>query len=143
MALPAIPNKNVQIRRYPIASGETPEEGGLVYLVAGEITVCGADPALIAGIYMSVLTADMDFDPYEGDGLVALAYSGSTFLMSGTSNPTAANIGEDYGVSYDANERVQVDITDTTAVRVNVEAIDTTRNLFEVSFLSANRQLEN
>jgi len=143
MALPAVPNKNTQIRRYPIASGETPEEGGLVYLVAGEITVCGADPSLIAGFYMSILTADMDFDPYEGDGLIALAYSGSTFLLSGSSNPAAANIGEDYGVAYDGNEVAYVDLTDTTNVVFNVEAIDTTRQLFEVSVLSSVRQLEN
>ena len=139
--LPPTPNKNRQLRRYGLASAETPVDGGIVLLVAGLITVAGADPAVILGFATAVEPASLTFDPYDGDVLVWVAYPGSTFWLAGTSNPVEANIGVQYGLNV-VTEVAQVDITDTTAKRIVVEDIDTDWNLFEVSILAANRQLQ-
>ena len=139
--LPLTPNKNRQLRRYALASAETPVDGGIVLLVAGEVTVAGADPAVILGFATAVEPSSLTFDPYDGDVLVWVAYPGSTFWMKGTSNPVLANIGVQYGITV-VTEVAQIDITDTTNKRLVVEDIDTDWNLFEVSVLAANRQLQ-
>ena len=139
--LPLTPNKNRELRRYALASGETPVDGGIVLLVAGEVTVAGADPAVVLGFATAVEPASLTFDPYDGDVLVWVAYPGSTFWMKGTSNPVLANIGVQYGITVDT-EVAQVDITDVVNTRLVVEDIDTDWNLFEVSVLAANRQLQ-
>ena len=139
--LPLTPNKNRQLRRYALASAETPVDGGIVLMVAGEVTVAGADPAVILGFATAVEPASLTFDPYDGDVLVWVAYPGSTFWMVGTSNPVLANIGVQYGITVDT-EVAQVDITDVVNTRLVVEDIDTDWNLFEVSVLAANRQLQ-
>ena len=139
--LPLTPNKNRQLRRYALASAETPVDGGIVLMVAGEVTVAGADPAVILGFATAVEPASLTFDPYDGDVLVWVAYPGSTFWMVGTSNPVLANIGVQYGITVDT-EVAQVDITDVVNTRLVVEDIDTDWNLFEVSVLAAHRQLQ-
>lgn len=143
MALPLTPNKNRQLRRYTMKANETPVEGGiaLVEIASGTVVVAGADPALIAGFFTSPDPASLSFDPYPGDVLIWLAYPGSTFWMEGTSAPVAANVGNKYGIGV-SSEVAIVDITDTTALRLLVEDIDTDWNLFEVSVLAANRQLQ-
>ena len=140
--LPPTPNKNRQLRRYALASAETPVDGGVVLLVAGEVTVAGVNPALILGFAVARDPTAMTFDPYGGDVMVWVAYPGSTFWMKGTSNPVAANIGVAFGINSDQVEVAQVDITDVTTTRLLVEDIDTDWNMFEVSVLAANRQLQ-
>lgn len=135
------PNKNRQLRRYPMTAGQTPVEGEGVFLVVGAATVVGADPAVILGFATAVEGASLTFDPYDGDLLIWVAYPGSTFWMTGSSNPVAANIGVQYGIGATAGV-AEVDITDTVATRLVVEDIDTDWNLFEVSILAANRQLQ-
>ena len=143
MALPLTPNKQREIRRYPLKSGETPVEGGiaLIEIASGTVVVAGADPALIAGFFTSPDPATLSFDPYSPDVLIWLAYPGSTFWMEGTSNPVQANVGNKFGIGVSVEVAI-VDITDTVNTRLLVEDIDTDLNLFEVSVLAANRQLQ-
>lgn len=142
MALPCTPNKNRQLRRYTMKVGETPVEGGIVLLDgSGLATVAGADPALIAGFFSSPDPASLSFDPYPLDVLIWLAYPGSTFWMEGSSNPVVADIGVKYDIGV-STEVAIVNKASVAAVRVFVEDIDTDWNLFEVSVLATNRQLQ-
>jgi hypothetical protein len=42
--------KRTEVRRAPIASGQTYKAGELVVLSSNELVVCGADPVLVSGI---------------------------------------------------------------------------------------------
>jgi len=141
--LPAIPNEGRIVRRYPLASGETPLEGGAVYLVTGEITVCGADPATILGFAAHDYPGALEIDPYNGDMLVYVAGPDSTFWMQASTTPTDYSyVGTAYGVAHEATTEVTyVDITDTTNTCVTVEDVDLTRGLVLVSILDSVRQL--
>lgn len=139
--LPGTPNKNRQLRRYGLTASQTPVDGEGVLLVSGLISVVGADPALILGFATAVEPDSLTFDPYDGDVLVWVAYPGSTFWLKGTSNPVVANVGAKFGITADTGV-AQVDITDTVNTRLLVEDIDTDWNMFEVSILAANRQLQ-
>lgn len=139
--LPPTPNKNRQLRRYQLTASETPVDGGIVLLASGKVSVAGADPAAVLGFATAVEPSSLTFDPYNGEVLVWVAYPGSTFWMKGTSNPTVANIGVQYGITV-VSEVAQVDITDTTNLVLVVEDIDTDWNMFEVSVLASVRQLQ-
>lgn len=139
--LPGTPNKNRQLRQYALASAETPVDGQGVFLVAGEVTVVGTDPATVLGFATAVEPSSLGFDPYAGEVLVWVAYPGSTFWLKGTSAPVVANIGVQYGITA-VSDVAQVDITDTTNLVVVVEDIDTDWNMFEVSILASVRQLQ-
>lgn len=140
--LPAVPNEGRIVRRYPLASGQTPVEGAAVYLVSGEITVCGADPSSVAGFAAHNDPTALALDPYGGDMLIYVAGPDSTFWLSGSTTPTAAHVGNAYGVAHDGTTEVTyVDITETTNTVVTVEDVDLTRNLFLVSILASVRQL--
>ena len=137
-----IPNKNPQIRKYPLKSGQTTVEGDAVYLDAsGDIVICGGDPATILGFQAHDYNANLEVDIYSGEVLVYVAAPGSTFWMEGTSNPSQNNEGQKYGI-ITTSGGVKVDLTDTTNTRLFVESVDTTRNLFEVSILPGNAQLQ-
>lgn len=143
--LPAIPDEGRTVRRYPLASGQSPLEGAAVYLVTGEVTVCGADPSSVVGFMAhdspgSVLA----IDPYNGDVLVYVAKPGSTFWMSVSTAPTDLSaIGSSFGVAHEATTEVTyVDLTETTTnLVVQVEDVDLLRGLFKVTILDAVRQL--
>lgn len=143
--IPAIPDEGRCIRRYPLASGESPLEGAAVYLVTGEVTVCGDDPATVLGFMAHDSPGSaLAIDPYNGDVLVYVAKPGSTFWMSGSSDPTDLSaIGASYGVAHEATTEVTyVDLTETTTnLVVQVEDVDLSRLLYKVSILEAVRQL--
>ena len=114
MTLAAIPNKNIQIRRYPLKSAQTTVQGDGVYLdTNGDVLICGADPATIAGFQMHDYNSNLDVDIYSSEVLVALAYSGSTFILEATSAPTNANEGIAYGGVFTSGANT-IDLTDTT-----------------------------
>lgn len=127
------------VARYPLAASQTFNAGALVVLDASEdVTECGADPASILG----VATVPAEHVIESGYIEVYVADNVTVFAMKGTSNPAKANINQSYGVVKDGtSNRWEVDLTDTTNTRVKVVDIDTTRNLFFVTFLVANRQL--
>lgn len=145
MALPAIPNKGRRIRRFPLAAAQTYVEGAPVLLDgAGAVAETGADPAVILGFaaHGAVLT----FDPDPGFVLVYVAYPDSTFLMEGTRDPLAADVGDLRELGVDGNGVAQVDLTAQIANRFKIEDIylkpGQTVGLYEVSVLAANRQFQ-
>jgi len=148
LALAAVPNRNVLIKSFPMKTNEAVKEGSAVVLDAnGEVTVCGADPALIAGFALhgagSGTSAVLEIDIYSGDILVALAYPGSTFWLGASAQLAVDDVGVEYGIVADASGPWVVDLTETTNTRVRIEQIDLTRysqGLAEVSVLTANRQ---
>ncbi len=114
--------------------------GGIVELdgTPEVVAAIGTDPTPILGIALQ----PGNVDPFPTKILVALADSEKArFWFSGSSDPVAANIGEDYGVIEDSDGIWTLDITETTNVRLFVHNIDLERNLFLVSVLEADRQL--
>ena len=122
------------------AAGQTYKKGELVYLVAGELTICGADPALIAGIALTDASGTQataaSFEPIYPNDEVEM-YANTTI--------TTAMHGVGYGVAVGSNIW-KVDISDTTNKRVVVKrllkdglgALDTSK--FVVTFDPDNLQ---
>lgn len=125
-------------KRFPLATGETFYAGDLVVLDgAGDVAeVAGADPTPILG-----MAAEDAADVVEsGYVVVYVADNDTIFAMEGTSAPTEANIGEDYGV-VESSGVYLVDVTDTVNTRVMVVGVDVDRELYFVRFLVAHRDL--
>lgn len=142
MAQTAIPNKNVQLRQYPLKTSQTTVLGDAVYLdTNGDVLICGADPATILGFQMMDYNANLEVDVYSDHVIVACAMPGSTFWLPGTSTFTQANEGQQYGI-VTTTGAVTVDLTDTSNVVFVVERVDLTRNLAEVSILPSIAQLQ-
>ncbi len=97
------------------------EKGGLVYVNAGYLTICGGDPALIYGV------AIRSGQNGASDG----TYSTEVYMLDpdslyiGKSNTTTAltQVGVAYGVVLSGTEWL-VDISDTQNTRVRVIALD-------------------
>ena len=141
MALPAIQNKGQRTRAFPLASGETYVEGAPVLLNAsGEIAEAGADPAVILGFAAEPAVA-ANLAP-AATRLVYVAYPDSTFWVEGTAVPVAADVGDQYELGVDANGVARLDKTAQVANRFTIEAVDLTRNLYEVSIIGVNRQFQ-
>lgn len=126
-------------RRLTTAAGQTFGLGALVVLDgSGNVTECGADPALIYGMALEPAGKD----PEGTYTIVAVAYEGQKFWLECTSNPTiAANQSQSYGVVKDADGIWVVDLTDTTNKRVFVHQVDEDTHRVLVSVLAANRQV--
>ena len=142
--IPAIADEGRTVRRYPLASAQTPLEGAAVYLVTGEVTICAADPATVLGFMLCDYSAVLEIDPYNGDAMVLVAKPGSTFWMTASTTPTDLSaIGSSYGVAHEATTEVTyVDLTETaTNLVVQVEDVDLIRGMLKVSILEAVRQL--
>lgn len=141
-----IPNMGTKIKEYDLKTSSTFKVGAVVILDTNEIATAAADPvAAIMGIAVSDAAGIADSN-YGGGGtrdfdttkiLVAIGGSGRTFLMEGDNAPVKANIGVDYAVAVDSDGVWYVDGTDETNVCVNVIAIDTDRDLYEVTFLTS------
>jgi hypothetical protein len=140
--VPAIPNQGREIREYILDAVAAFREGAATVLVGGELEECGVDPALIMGFALHAAGAD----PLTDRCLVAKATDKATFFLEGNRAPLATDVGVEYGISKDADGDWFVDTAKNAgvagaALRVIVEDVDTTRNLYEVRVLAANRQL--
>lgn len=145
MALPAIPNKGRRIRRFPLAAAETYVEGAVVLLdAAGAVAEAGADPAVILGF--AAHDAVLTFNPDPGFVLIYVAYPDATFLLEGTRDPVAADVGDLRELAVDGAGVAQVDLTASTNNRFKIEDVyikpGSLAGLFEVSVLAANRQFQ-
>jgi len=140
---PAICEEGRMVRRYTLATGETPLEGSMVYLVTGELTICGADPSSVMGFAAHDYPTALTLDPYDGDMLVYVAGPGSTFWMTASTAPTDYSyVGTTYGVAHEATTKITyVDITDTTNDVVNILDVDLTRGLVLASVIDGVRQV--
>lgn len=139
---PAIPNKNVQLRKYPLKTSQTTVEGDMVYLdTNGDVLTVGADPATVLGFQMHDYNGALEVDIYDDEVIVACAYPGSTFWLEGTSDPTQAAEGQQYGAVV-TSDAIQVDLTDTDNIVFQVERVDLVRLLLEVSVIPSVAQLQ-
>lgn len=104
------------------AATQTFKKGALVFLSAGYLQECGADPALIMG----VASRDGQNGANAGDykQSVYLAHPGTLFLGnldngSGSTTSAATDVGKMYGVAkHSSSGKWYVDSTDVTAKRV-------------------------
>jgi len=131
----------------PEAVSQTFEWGDLVYMNAGFLTICGADPATIVGIAKE-----------NGHNAAAGAYNDDVLLITAdtlikmhvhhTTPATAviedADLFKDYGIAV-SGHIWYVDKTDTSATRVRIiefiDPVGTLNGLVAVQFLAANRKL--
>lgn len=142
MALPATPNQNPVLRRYPIKTSETWAEGAILSIDGNGdlLDEASADPTPFLG-FAAHAVPFVPVDIYGGEALVYCAGPRSTFWMSASVAPAQAHEGQSYGLVL-ASGIAQVDISETTNVRVRVERADTLRGLLEVSVIAEHRQLE-
>jgi hypothetical protein len=124
---------------FPLEPNEVPEAGDFVHLNASKnvVRTVAADPTPILG-----LTEEKYNSIIKNFILVTVADGDTVFAMEGSRAPLATDVDVDYGIARDANGVWTVDATDTTNTRVKVVDVDTTRNLWFVKILPANRQFE-
>lgn len=142
--LPAVPDEGRTVRRYPLTASQTPLEGAPVLLAAGAVSICAVPNVSCLGFMACDYFDVLEIDPYNGDAMVYVAKPGSTFWLSGSTDPTdLSSIGIIYGMLVEATTQIAyVDLTDTTTnLVVQVEDVDLMRLLFKVSILEAVRQL--
>lgn len=131
--------KRPDVNRYELKTGESFVKGDLVTKDGSDIVseVTGSDPTDLLGF------AAEDAASVLETGYV-LVYTADTdvvwFAMQGTSAPVAGDVGQDYGIVRDSDDVWTVDKTDAVNTRVTVNDVDTVRNLFLVSIMSAHRQ---
>lgn len=131
------PNLRQRIRRFPLASGETFPEGAPVQINAsGEAAVSDEDP--IAGF---ALHAAGEL-PETGYVLVALALPGATFIGQGSRAPLATDVGDNLGLTTDADSDWIVDADTSDCVQIEKVYIGNNRDQFEFSVLPGRRQFE-
>ncbi len=127
---------NIQL---PVKTGETFKTGALVLLDATpEITECGADPAAVYGISEEPATKN----PVDSTkSIIGRATEAARWWMPCSADPTAANVGIEYGAAKDSDGIWYVDFTDVVSVVFYVHQVDTTTNRAEVSIIEAVRQV--
>jgi len=126
MAIVPIPNKHVDIRHYTMTAGQTFSAGNAVVLAAaGTVSTAGDDPGTdgILGFALSGYGGGLEVDPYAGKIPVAVAKSNSTFILEADTDVAATNVGESFGVNNAAGVCCSLDVGDTSATCLLIEAI--------------------
>lgn len=131
----------------PEAASQTFKWGDLVFMSGGYVTICGADPAAIAGIAKqdgrnaAAGAYDCDVLLITADTLIRMQVHHTT---PANAVIEAADLFKDYGIAVSGNIWY-VDKTDTSNTRVRIiEFIDplaTLNGQVAVQVLAANRQL--
>ena len=111
----------------------------------GELEVCGADPALIAGLSLAPASVSRNAASAAaalyGRLPVAVLTPDVLVGMSSSTTPAATHVGNVYGVEKTGNNW-RVDIGDTSNTRVVVVKIDIANGIFFVRLLAANLQFD-
>lgn len=135
------PNKGTLLKEYTVAAAQTFLEGAAVFLVAGLVTECGADPATILGF----AAHEHDAGPDPTKVLVWVATDDATFIVQDilVTAPVVADLGTPQGCNPEAVTGIWG--LDKGVAIVNhslmIERIFTDRNQYEVKVLPAFRQL--
>lgn len=130
--------------------------GSLVFLSAGLLNLCGANPALILGVALQGIDTNPGFNlPYQGQTTVitgrsskipvALARGITIFTCRGVNGGTdpVTPVVADLGVSYDVVNLTTIwhlNTASSAAARVTVVDIDVVEKIFYVRFVAANVQ---
>lgn len=143
------------VRSLPYKTGEAIVRGSLVFKDAnGELNLCGADPALIAGVALEAAASRPGYSAANNPAVVTGAKQEISIVIpddeteftargvnGGTDPviPLTTHLGETYGVANVSGEWV-IDFADTTNTRVVITDIDTGLRMFWFKFLTANIQ---
>lgn len=129
-----------EIALYPLAAAQTVLGGSLIRIDAAGIAsvITTADPTPILGFAESENWAGSIL--YETSVLVALAKSNTYYAMRGDRAPTAADVGDLYGIALVSGEW-KVDTTDVVNTRVRVMEVFVDRQLWIVQVMEAHRQI--
>ena len=135
-----------RVTGYKVDGAATFKAGNLVFFDTASQTlkVCGADPALIAGVSLIDATSAQGANNiYPGfKGPVAVLSSDMEMGFSSPTTPADTNIGVAYGLAAAADGTWQVDTTDVVNTRVVVTRVDAVNGIFYVKFLAANLQFD-
>lgn len=126
---------NIQL---PMTAGQTFLTGALVFITAGAISECGADPASVYGVSTGVAGKN-PVDPLKC--IIQKGFEGQKFWFPCSSDPAASNRNTKYGAAKDSDGIWYVDFTETTALVFYVHDIDTDTKRALVSFVEAVRQV--
>jgi hypothetical protein len=131
--------------------------GALVVSTAGLIDVCGADPALIAGVALQDASSAPGYSAANNPTVVtgrtnkvstAIANGVTEFSATFTNGsavliaPTQADVGVQYGVTAYAGVWTVDKAKTAASARVVITGIDTDSNVVFFRILKANRQLD-
>ena len=131
----------------PEAASQSFKDGDLVYMVAGYLTICGADPATILGIAKEDAhntTAGLYnilVDVITADSLVEMQVAHDT---PANAVIEAADFGKLYDIAVTSNVwYVDKNTTAATRVRIQrfVDALGTTNGRVLTTILAANREV--
>ena len=125
---------------YTLQTGAVIEGPGTIVVKDGndEVTeIANATPSEILGF-----TVEDDSDSLVPGKVLVIEATGTTiFAMSGTITPTAAHVGQEYGIGQDANGAWYLDLGVTGAdARMAVSAVSILRELFFCTVMAAFRQ---
>lgn len=134
-------------------TGQTFLKGALlVYTAAGELSECGADPALVAGVALEKAGSKPGFDAANSPTVItgrvqeisfAKSNRSTIFSMRGVNGgtdpvtPAQTNIDEQYGALKDANGIWTLDIAEVTAKVFHIVDVDIDNKIFFCKFLEA------
>lgn len=134
-------------------TGETFKIGALLVLDAnGELTECGADPALVTGVAAQGAGTNPGYDAanspatFTGRKQTVSYYNAdktTTFSMRGVNGgtdpvtPAQTNIGESYGALKDADGIWTLDLAETTTKVFDIVGIDIDQKVFLCVFNDA------
>lgn len=127
-------------KRFPLTASQTFKAGDIVFLTGSPLKVSevsGADPTPLLGI-----AAEDAANVIESGYVMVYVFDNSTiFAIMGSTDPTTAHIGNQYGVLEDGDGVYTIDISETGQKRFDVVGIDVNRKLFFVKVMVAHRQL--
>lgn len=109
------------------------------------LKVCGADPALIAGLSLIDASSAIGANNiYPGNkGPVAVLSSDMEVGLSSPTVPVEADVGNVFGIAADGATGIwQLDHTEVVNTRCVVTRVDIANGIFYVKFLAANLQFD-
>lgn len=134
------------VQEYAVDPGASIVVGSLVYFDTSDqlIKLCGADPALIAGLAEGAKNlAGYGPAPITPDGKVPirLLSPGALVALSSPTTLSESDVGVAYGI-VNTGGRWQIDTTDTSNTRVVVIRVDVAEQIGFVQFIAANLQFD-
>jgi hypothetical protein len=147
------PGNSVENRSRPYKTAETFKGGALLVIDAnGELTECGADPAVVDAVALEAVGTkpgwQMANSPTVITGRVqetsaVMANSHTIFSMRGVNGgtdpvtPAVTNIDEEYGVAKDGSGIWTLDLAETSAKVFKIVDIDIDNKIFFCRFLAS------
>lgn len=114
---------------FPEAATQSFKKGEMVYLSGGKVTVCGADPTLIAGFAAEDASGTTDTKKPVWIANADTIFSANIYHPTETSAVTAvSDVGTNYGLVTVSN-KTHVDKSETTNTRVTIVELSSLDNV--------------